>query len=98
MTKKARRRIDGLFAPRRPKRWKALDSDYGRHVLDTALADIRPSQLDEPGKRADHQLLTGPLVAYLEALIDTAMAHSGALNTDEDPEHVLCEATGMSHL
>jgi len=59
---------------------------------------IRPAPLDEPGKRADDQLLTGPLVAYLEALIDAAMAHSGALNTDEKPEDVLCEATGMSHL
>lgn len=59
---------------------------------------VKPKPIDQPGKRADHALLTGPLIAYLEALIDAAMAHSGALNTDEDPEDVLCEATGLTHL
>jgi len=79
-----------------------LAQRYGQHALDATLEEImpasRPAPVDQPGERADHRLLTGPLVAYLEALIDAAMAHSGALNTDEEPEHVLCEATGMSHL
>jgi hypothetical protein len=101
LTKKARRR-EGLFPPRRAKPSKPLGQRYGQHVLDATLEEImpriRPAPVDEPTKRADDQLLIGPLVAYLEALIDVAMAHSGALNTDEDPEQVLCEATGMSHL
>lgn len=43
-------------------------------------------------------LLSGPLFAYLEALITTALAHSGALNTDEDPKQVLCEAADLTEL
>ena len=101
MTKKAQRRRQGLLPPRRRKPGKPLEERYG-HVLDSTLEEImpriRPAPTDQPGKRADHVLLSNPLFAYLEALIDTAMAHSGALNTDDDPKDVLCEATGMSDL
>lgn len=100
MTKRAHRRRDGLLAPRRPKH-KPLAQRYG-HVLDSTVEEImpavRPAPVDRPTVRADHLLLTGPLFAYLEALITSALAHSGALNTDEDPRDVLCEAAGLSHL
>ncbi len=60
------------------------------------MPERKPVPLDEPTRRADHVLLSGPLVALLEAIIDVALAHSGALNTDEDPQAVLREATGIT--
>jgi len=88
MTKRARRRQEGLLAPRRPKRWKAFDDDYGRHVLDATRAEImpevRPAPVDEPTVRADHLLRKAELIDNLEVLLTAALAHAGALNSDED--------------
>src|SRR5690242_7598252 len=101
MSKKTRRREKGLLDPKTPAPFRPSDKAYGVHALDATREEIMPKRkplpVDQPNRRADHVLLGGPVVAYLEALIDAAMAHSGALNTDEDPELALCEATGMRH-
>lgn len=87
MTKRARRRQDWLLAPRRPNRWAAVRADYG-HVLDATMDEImpviRPAPVDEPNLRSDHFFAKTELGKNLTALVDAALARSGALNSDED--------------
>lgn len=107
MTKRTRRRIYGLLAPRRPKRYMAMATDYGRHLLDLRLEEVMPEGpgrhgmrrrplIDQPGVRADDEYLLptkSQLLRNLRVLIDIALARAGALNSDEDePDLVaLCD-------
>ena len=89
-----------MLAPKESPPFKAFDQVYGVHALDATRDEIMPPQMqppqDQPTRRADHILLAGPVFAVLEAIIDAALAYSGALNADEDPEEVLREATGIT--
>lgn len=104
MTKKSKQRREGLFAPRRPARWRAFDSDYGRHVLDSAKVELHPSfrhgLLDQPGVPADDPYMSpqkSELFISLNALIDAAAARAGTFNSDlDDPLMVMAELAGLT--
>jgi DNA-binding CsgD family transcriptional regulator len=53
-------------------------------TMDEIMPVIRPTPVDEPNVRADHLLSKTELGKNLNALVDAALARSGALNSDED--------------
>src|SRR5579864_2278918 len=85
MTKKAQQRRKGLLAPRRPKRWRAIESDYGRHVLDSKLGELHPrSRRDVPADDPFVHPNKSQLLRNLQVLLTAALARAGALNSDDD--------------
>lgn len=106
MTKRAHQRRSGLLAPRRPKRGRADDSDYGRHVLDSTRSELHPPTrravmvsateiragvpADDPFMHPDKS----EAFRILRSIVDVAEAEGDELV--ENAMWELCEAAGLT--
>jgi hypothetical protein len=86
MTKKAKRNLRALLAPRRDTRFRAPLDDPGKHALDAAT-EVDIDAMD-PRKSG---FLRG-----VTARIDQALAKAGSPSSDTDPLLMLCDAADLT--